>query len=96
MISNQDKCVEAFIDYSKQENTKYQCDLNIKNQDGDSPLCLALKQGIDELVPILVQGGCDVNVRNSNDLTLLHQAILKEDSKTALFLLENGADIDAT
>jgi ankyrin repeat protein len=40
-------------------------------------------------------GGADVNVRNGKGLTLLHQAILKEDSDTAVFLLEQGADMNA-
>lgn len=48
-----------------------------------------------ELVPILIQGGSDVNVRNGQDLTLLHQAILKEDAETAVFLLKQGGDYNA-
>jgi ankyrin repeat protein len=40
-------------------------------------------------------GGADVNVRNGKGLTLLHQAILKEDSVTAIFLLDQGADMNA-
>lgn len=40
-------------------------------------------------------GGADVNVRSGKGLTLLHQAILKEDSETAIFLLDQGADMNA-
>jgi hypothetical protein len=40
-------------------------------------------------------GGADVNVRSGKGLTLLHQAILKEDSVTAIFLLDQGADMIA-
>jgi ankyrin repeat protein len=40
-------------------------------------------------------GGADVNVRNGKGLTLLHQAILKEDSATAVFLLDQGAGMNA-
>lgn len=52
-------------------------DFNLKTVDGDSPLSLALMLEARELVPILIKGGADVNARNGQDLTLLHQAILK-------------------
>lgn len=39
-------------------------------------------------------GGSDVNARNG-ELTLLHQAILKESAETAIFLIEQGADCNA-
>lgn len=70
-------------------------DFNLKTVDGDSPLSLALMLEAKELVPILIQGGADVNARNGQDLTLLHQAILKEDAETAIFLLNQGADFNA-
>lgn len=70
-------------------------DFNLKNVDGDSPLSLALQMEAKDLVPILIQGGADVNARNGQDLTLLHQAILKEDAETAVFLLSQGADFNA-
>ena len=40
-------------------------------------------------------GGADVNIRNGQGLTLLHQAIVKKDAGTALFLLSQGANMDA-
>lgn len=55
-------------------------DFNLKTANGDSPLSLALKKAKD-LVPILIQGGADVNARNGQDLTLLHQSILQEDAE---------------
>lgn len=70
-------------------------DFNLKNQNGDSPLSLALMMEAKELVPLLIQGGADVNARNGQDLTLLHQAILKEDADVACFLLNQGADYNA-
>lgn len=70
-------------------------DFNLKTVDGDSPLSLALTMDVRDLVPILIQGGADVNARNGQDLTLLHQAILKEDAETAVFLLNQGADYNA-
>lgn len=70
-------------------------DFNLKNSDGDSPLSMALSLGRKTLVPLLIRGGADVNARTGQDLTLLHQAILKEDPETAVFLLKQGADMNA-
>lgn len=70
-------------------------DFNIKSISGDSPLSLAMSLRHNNLVPILIEGGADVNARNGQDLTLLHQAIIKESPETAIFLLEQGADMNA-
>lgn len=82
------ECVEAFIGI---EGVNF----NVRDINGDTPVGVALNQGHRRLVPVLIKGGADVNVRNGKDFTLLHQAILKEDYDTALFLLDNGADINA-
>lgn len=88
--------IQVFVDFSKNaDNTVEKPDFNLKTIDGDSPLCLALLLNAKELVPVLIQGGADVNARNGQDLTLLHQAILKEDDETAIFLLRQGADFNA-
>lgn len=83
------ECVKVFIGTA--------ANFNARDANGDTPLSLALNEGYgsSELVPVLIEGKADVNVRNGKDFTLLHQAILKEDSKTAIFLLDNGADINA-
>lgn len=69
--------------------------LNARDVEGDTPISVALNMGYRDLVPLLIEGGADVNVRNGRDFSLLHQAILKEDPQTALFLLEQGVDINA-
>lgn len=70
-------------------------DFNIKNRNGESPLKLALNAGKLSLVQMLVKGGADLNEKNpETSMTLLHEAILKEDIPTALFLLGEGADIN--
>ncbi|EDW37972.1 GL12350 [Drosophila persimilis] len=70
-------------------------DFNCKDINGDTPLSLCLSLNKTHLVSILIKGGADVNARNRDDFTLLHQSILNSDSDTALFLIENGADINA-
>lgn len=77
------------------KDTPETIDFNTKNSLGDSPLSLALSMNHNDLVPLLINGGADVNARNGQDLTLLHQAILNHDSKTSKFLLDQGADMNA-
>lgn len=96
VLSNSAECVRFFIKYNENsEPEKVPANFNVRDTNGDTPLSLALNQGFNDLVPLLIEGKADVNVRNGKDFTLLHEAILKEDSNTAIFLLDNGADINA-
>lgn len=51
--------------------------------------------GHKNLVAPLIEGGADPNIRNGKGFTLLHQAIVEEDSRTAIYLLDKGADMNA-
>ncbi|KAJ8957961.1 hypothetical protein NQ318_001960 [Aromia moschata] len=100
--SNSEKCIQALIDFNNEiENSesvsesKVPMNFNSRDVNGDTPISLALHDGYNHLVPVLIKGKADVNVRNGKDFTLLHQAIMKEDSKTAIFLLDNGVDMNA-
>lgn len=62
---------------------------------GDTPISLALNLRFRDLVPLLIKGKADVNMRNGKDYTVLHQAIIKEDAATAVYLLDQGVDINA-
>ncbi len=42
----------------------------------------------------MILGGANVDVLDSNGVTLLHSAIVDKNSKVALFLLNNGADVN--
>ncbi|CAL7948855.1 unnamed protein product [Xylocopa violacea] len=71
--------------------------LNLKNYANETPLSLAIKAPFKlgkDIVLALITAGANINQCNAEGLTLLHQAILKEDSATAIFLLENGADMN--
>lgn len=75
--------------------------LEAKNKDGETPLTLAIAQrsgsqeSANEILAALIAAGANVDQRNELGQTLLHHAILREDSATAIFLLEHGADINA-
>lgn len=80
------------------DTSNFNSQLTIKNNANETPLSLAIKTPFKkgkDIVLALIKAGADVNERNKEGLTLLHQAILKEDSATAIFLLENGADMNA-
>lgn len=68
-------------------------DLNLKNCDGLTPLALALRCNMQHKIGDFIRAGADVNVTNSEGITLLHSAIKQGDTQAALFLLEQGANM---
>lgn len=66
--------------------------VNLWSQSGELPLDLALSSHNESIATTLVQHNADINIRDSNGDTLLHRAIKKEDSFSALYLLENNCD----
>ena len=68
-------------------------DLDALDADGTSPLCAAVTWDFDPIVRLLVDAGCDVNVRNSGtQTTALHVAAIQENGRIAHRLLQAGAD----
>ncbi|XP_037922390.1 rabankyrin-5 [Hermetia illucens] len=92
---NHPDVLKEFVAFKKSDGDGEKPDFNVKNAAGDSPLSLALALNKNDLVSILIEGGADVNARNGQDMTLLHQAILNQDDETAVFLLNQGADMNA-
>lgn len=70
--------------------------VNLWSPSGELPLDLALNAHNESIASTLVQHNADINIRESNGDTLLHRAIKKEDSFSALFLLENNCDATLT
>jgi len=68
---------------------------SLRDSEGQTPFALALWQGLHDIALQLLNSGANVNDRNMSDATLLHQAIDKQDTESALFLLEHGADANA-
>ena len=68
-------------------------DLDALDADGTSPLCAAVTWDFDPIVRLLVDAGCDVNVRNGGtQTTALHVAAIQENGRIAHRLLQAGAD----
>lgn len=69
-------------------------DLDALSPDGISPLCAAATWGFADIVQLLLDAGCDPNVRNSDrgQSTALHSAACQEHGKIVHLLLQAGAD----
>ncbi|MBP5426653.1 MAG: ankyrin repeat domain-containing protein [Clostridiales bacterium] len=62
-------------------------DVNVKNDNGDTPLHIVRNV---EIAKLLVKNGADVNARNNNGDTPLH---IVRNVEIAKLLIENGADV---
>ncbi|XP_052858188.1 rabankyrin-5 isoform X1 [Drosophila gunungcola] len=91
--ANSVHALEAFVQTKNKVHDAI--DFDCKDINGNSPLSLCLALNRTAMVPILIRGGSNVNARNKDNLTLLHQSIKNGDSDTSIFLLEQGADFTA-
>lgn len=69
-------------------------DFNIKDSDGQSVLSLCLWKSSLELAKRLIEHEADVNITDTEDIPLLHQAILRQCTEAALFLLDQSPDLE--
>lgn len=66
---------------------------SIKDSLDQTPLAVALWAGFHDIARKLMLGGASVNDANAEGLTLLHQAVLRKDTPSCIFLMDNRADI---
>ena len=67
-------------------------DVNLKDNDGTTPLLIAATIGRIDLVRLLVQSGADLNLHDVEGVTPLMKAIGTGDKKMVSYLMDNGAD----
>ena len=69
-------------------------DIDALGSDGVSPLCAATIWGHEDVVQLLLDAGCDPNVRNDDGTssTALHAAAFQEHGKILHMLLAAGAN----
>ena len=69
-------------------------DLDACGIDGMSPLCISATWGSADIVQLLLDAGCDPNVRNEDGsrTTALHAASIQQHGKIIHLLLQAGAD----
>ncbi|XP_062363311.1 rabankyrin-5 isoform X3 [Cinclus cinclus] len=71
-------------------------DFSLKDSRDQTVLGLALWTGMHTIAAQLLGSGASINDTMSDGQTLLHMAIQRQDSKSALFLLEHQADINVS
>jgi len=69
-------------------------DPNIRDNQGNTPMLLAVQYGYDDLVPILIAGKANPNLGNSGGETPLILAVQKRDASLVRVLLDSGANPD--
>ena len=69
-------------------------DVNIANDDGDTPLIMASKEGHVNVVNLLMENGAEVNKADDNDMTPLHWASYSGNLEVVQALLGAKADVD--
>lgn len=69
-------------------------DLNIKNKEGQTPLCIVAKCRYD-LVKLLTEKGADVNLQSDEQISPLHWAVEFDNEEIVEYLLSKGADINS-
>ncbi|HLU87990.1 MAG TPA: ankyrin repeat domain-containing protein [Taishania sp.] len=71
------------------------CDVNQPNKNGDTPLMLAAGGQKDlELFDLLLKRTKDINLKNKEGQTALTHAVISNDTKVGLLLINNGADVN--
>jgi tetratricopeptide (TPR) repeat protein len=68
-------------------------DVNVKNNDGFTPLILALSNGFKELSELLIAKGAEVNVKDNNSRSPLTYSLVGGYKEIAELLISKGADI---
>ncbi|KAA6376892.1 MAG: hypothetical protein EZS28_027582 [Streblomastix strix] len=77
--------LERGIDMNAQE---------IQEAGGNTPLLVALKLGLDEVVIFLLNNNVDVDIADANGATPLHIAVMKNNKEAVEALLFRGANVE--
>jgi ankyrin repeat protein len=85
---------EALVKYSKsspiEQRESREFLINEKNDDGTSPLELAIKKNNPETVKLLLEAGANPRIQNSKGKNFLHQAVFRGSHAIVKLLLESG------
>lgn len=73
---------------------EFGADVNILNEDGDTPLHYASMEGHLEIVKYLIESGADVNILDKERDTPLHYASDNGNLDTVKYLIQHGAKIN--
>ncbi|RWS28105.1 rabankyrin-5-like isoform X2 [Leptotrombidium deliense] len=89
-VKREDVVFLYLVEYDSQLTVK----LNEMDRHGELPLDLALKSKQESIAKNLVSNRANVNAIDDKGITLLHKAILRKDSFSAKFLINERASVD--
>ena len=70
-------------------------EVNVKNEEGWTPLHLAVVDNAAEIAKILIVNGAEVNAKTEEGWTPLHAASTYDAADVAKLLIDNGTDVNA-
>ena len=70
-------------------------DVNAKDDNGWTPLLLAVEESHKEIAELLILKGANVNAKNQNEVTPLHWAAARGHKEIVELLIAKGADVNA-
>lgn len=76
-----------------QDILEYNINLNVQDENGDSPLILAIDMKEKKIVKLLIKFGADINYPNSDGQTPLMIAYLNNALEISEYLIMRGADL---
>ena len=86
--------IKLFFDHGKSINLEHGKSINLENTYGYTPLMLAVSNGNEEAIKLLLDNGADINQLNQNGMTPLMLAVSNDNEEAMEMLLERGADIN--
>jgi len=69
-------------------------DVNAKDEDGYTPLSIAVSGGRTDVADFLIAKGADVNAKDKEGYTPLYSAIWKDDKDMVKLFVDKGADVN--
>ncbi|XP_021369516.1 rabankyrin-5-like isoform X1 [Mizuhopecten yessoensis] len=99
LVNKYSEIVEIFLQHKveaahSEDNVLILPNFNLKDSDGQTVLGLALWSGLHSEADRLLGAGANINEKNADGFSLLHQAIEKQDTTSAMFLIEHQADLN--
>ncbi|AXK60905.1 ankyrin repeat domain-containing protein [Candidatus Chromulinivorax destructor] len=71
-----------------------QADLNMQDEQGDTPIHLAIKNNNKPVIQLLLEKDIDVNIPNNKNITPLYSAVKLDEDSIVESLLKKGASVD--
>jgi ankyrin repeat protein len=99
-LDDNDRKAIHYVDMSSQPEVvalllKYTSNFHVKDNEGNTPLHIAIKNGKVEIAQLLIANGADLHAKDNEGNTQLHIAVKNGKVEIAQLLIANGADLHA-